>query len=153
MMRLKLYQNKKGLNIITLALALTFFILAFMIIGGSLNFVNSNTAQAEKITKTNCVEVSYEINTISYNEVSRELTFNVRHVSEFSNEPLTGISVRLENNSDYKMKLFDNPLSNGQSKEVVIDNFTMSGNMFFVSVVGCPSDYEKRCYLSKGDCS
>jgi hypothetical protein len=145
--------GKIRMNLITLALGLTFFILAFMILLGSLNFVNSNTAQVDKTAaQNNCVELSYEVNTISYDANSKELSFVVKQKSEFSNEPLIGISVRPEDKSELQTVMFQKKMNNGQSESVVVKNITITDNLFFVSTPGCPSDYEKRCYVSKGIC-
>jgi hypothetical protein len=141
------------MNIITLGLGIAFFLLAFMILLGSLNFVNSNTAQVDNVSvQNNCVEISYEINTISYDEDLKELSFVVKQKSEFSNKPLLGISVRLEDDSELRDFVFKKELINSKSQFVVVGNVTLKDNLFFVSSLGCPSDYEKRCYVSKGIC-
>ena len=141
------------MKIITLSLGLAFFILAFMIIGGSLNFINSNTAQAEKTTNTDCVEISYDVYGISYISESKILSFWIKQRNEFSNGQIPGINIRLDGNTQEIPVMFDNALSNGMTKKINVTNITMIGDLFFVSPLGCTSAYEKRCYISKGSCS
>lgn len=140
------------MKIITLALGLIFFVLAFMIIGGSFSLFNANAKSVNDSMNVDCVKISFGLTSILYDETIKELSFTVMHQHQFSNEPVLGISVRGEDESSMQEVLFNMPIDNGASKKIKV-NATISNDVFFVSALGCPSDFEKRCYVSKGECN
>jgi hypothetical protein len=138
------------MKIIALGLWITFFILGFMVIGGAFNFFNSAKSSVSVSNNFDCVGISYTIDYISYE--SDVLTFSLKHQNEISSSPIPGIKVRASENDTAVSSEFEKELSKGMSKKVSF-NITLTEDYFFVSPIGCSSEYEKRCYISKESCN
>jgi hypothetical protein len=138
------------MKIITLGLAIAFFVLAFMVIGGSFNFFNASKEGMKKSMNVNCVEISYDVTDIEY--IDGNLSFFVKQNNDFSNKPVNGVQIRFDSEDSFVSVPMTRPLVQGMSEKKSINIELPDSNMFFVSALGCPIDYEKRCYVEKTRC-
>ena len=138
------------MKIITLGLALTFFVLALMVVAGSLNFFTSmKTEVARDDRQINCVSVSYTLEDITYE--NNILSFTIKHQNEFSNDPVQGIQIRSDNAS-VSQDISTGILRNGMSRRMTVSAVLGQDQTFYVSPLGCSLDYERLCHVYKNRC-